>query len=174
MSKEPRSYERMPEAEQLITAICDKYKDVTWAVRPEQIAVMCITNLERGEKAIEKNPAYIKLRPVKGAEKAIFETNKIPIRNIIELYASDWAAWTTGAKQCILLNTIMEISPEEEKKNAPDLVGFKIIADALGVNWDRELATLPNILSTDIEFDLDLRPGVNTEDGETPETPEEV
>lgn len=168
MSKEARTYARVTEAEKIIEQLQAKYPDVFWAVKPGQIAVMGVDNQERGEKAIAKNPAYAKFRPIKGAEKAIFETNKIPIRYIIELYWSDWNAWNAAYKQCVLTSAVLEVTPEEEKKNKYDCVGYKILFDAVGVNWDREPDKIPNLLNDDVKFNLELRPGLN-EDGEEPD-----
>lgn len=171
MSKEARTYARVTEAEKLIEQLCEKHQDVFWSVRPAQIAVMGIDNHQRGEKAIKKNPACAKLRLVKGAEKAIFETNKIPIRYIIELYWSDWNVWSPVYRQWVLANAVLEITPEEEKRNNKDCVGFKVLLDVSGVNWDREPDKLPNLLTDDVKFNLELRPGLN-EDGEEPESEE--
>ena len=68
-------------------------------------------------------------------------------------------------------NAILEVTPEEEKRNKKDCVGFKVLIDVSGVNWDREPVKLPNLLTDDVKFNLDLRPGLN-EDGEEPD-PEE-
>lgn len=171
MSKEARTYARVTEAEKLIEQLQAKHPDLFWAVRPGQIAVMGVDNQQRGEKAVAKNPANAKLRLVKGAEKAIFETNSIPIRYIIELYWSDWNVWSPVYRQWVITNAIMEVTPEEEKRNKKDCVGFKVLIDVSGVNWDREPDKLPNLLTDDVKFNLDLRPGLN-EDGEEPE-PEE-
>lgn len=171
MSKEAKTYARVSDAEKLISQLCEKHPDLFWAIRPNQIAVMGIDNQQRSEKSVAKNPANAKLRLVKGAEKAIFETNSIPTRYIIELYWSDWNIWSQSYRQWVLTNAILEITPEEEKRNKKDCVGFKVLIDVSGVNWDREPNSLPNLLSDDVKFNLDLRPGLN-EDGEEPE-PEE-
>jgi len=165
MSRTARTYARVTEAETIIKSLCEKYPDLLWSVKYGQVAVMGIDNTTRSEKAVAKNPAHAKLRLVKGAEKALFETNNIPVRYIVECYWSDWNVWGSAAKQCILLNALMEITPEEEKRNSPDCVGFNVLIDVFGVNWTKNLASLPNLLSTDVKFDLDLRPGLNA-DGE--------
>ena len=164
MARTSRTYERVREAEELIKKIQEKYPKLLWAIRPEQIAVMGCDNQERSEKAVEKNPAYAKLRMVKGAEKAVFEDNKIPIRYILELFWSDWNSWSPAYRQWVLLNSLMEITPEVEKRNGPDCVGFKVLLSVCGVNWDRESNSLPNILTTDVDFNLDLLPGLDDED----------
>lgn len=168
MSKEARTYARVPEAEKLIEKLQEKYPDLLWAIKPGQIAVMGIDNQQRGEKAVARNPSYAKLRLVKGAEKSIFETNNIAIRYIIELYYSDWNVWNSAYRLGVLTNAVLSITPEEEKRNKQDCVGYKVFFDAMGVNWDREPDKIPNLLNDDVKFNLDLRPGLN-EDGEEPE-----
>lgn len=168
MSKEARTYARVTDAEKLIEKLCEKHPDLFWAVKPGQIAVMGVDNQQRGDKSIAKNPAYAKLRLVKGAEKSIFETNNIPIRYIVELYWDEWNHWGSSFRQWTLANALVEITPEEEKRNKKDCVGFKVLLDVCGVNWDREPDKLPNLLDDDVKFNLDLRPGLN-EDGEEPE-----
>ena len=174
MSKETRHYDRCKEAEELIKLLCDKYPDLFWTVRPEQIAVMAIDNQERGEKAIKKNPNYAKLRPVKGAEKAIFESNNIPIRQIIELYYSDYNTWNAAYKQAVLASIILGVSAEEEKTVKKDLVGYKVLTEALGVNWDREPDNIPNMLKDDVPFNLDLRPGLAEAEENSEDEPEDA
>lgn len=165
MAKEARTYARVKDAEDLIKQMTEKYPELFWEVRPEQIAVMGVDNIQRGEKAIKKNPAYAKLMTVKGAEKAIFETNNIPIRYIVEVYWAEWNMWGAKFRQWALANSILAISHVEEKKNKLDCVGFKVLLDVSGVNWEREPDNLPNLLADDVEFNLDLRPGLN-DDGE--------
>lgn len=167
MARTARVYERLVDAEETVSKLHSKYGDLFWAVRPERIAVMSISNCERGKKAKEKNPAYAKLRLVKGAEKALFEHAQIPTRYIIELYGDDWAAWSSSYRQCVLANVLLELTPEDEQRNKPDSVGFKVFLDAIGVNWDKDAATLPNLLAEDVEFNLELRPGMDLETEES-------
>ena len=166
MARTARSYARVADAESLIAQLTEKYPDLFWAVRPSQIAVMGVDNQQRSDKAIQKNPAYAKLRLVKGSEKAIFENNNIPTRYIIELYWDEWNNWGNAYRQWILANVLMEITPEEEKRNSPDCSGFKVLLDVCGVNWDRTPNDLPNLLVEDVEFKLDLRPGLDDQDDE--------
>ena len=70
----------------------------------------------------------------------------------------------------VLANHLFEINAEPEKKNSPDCVGFKIFLDAVGVNWDAEHgAFMPNILAEDVEFNLDLLPGLEEAENDNEE-----
>lgn len=51
-----------------------------------------------------------------------------------------------------------------DKLNKPDIVDYKIIVDAVGANWLDEGAKLPNLLNTEVKFDLDLRPGLDDDE----------
>ena len=174
MAREARTFSRIVEADAMIQALCDKYPEVLWSVRPSTVAIMGVDNQERTEKAMKKNPVYAKLRPVKGAEKSIFQNNDIPIRFIVEMYWSDWHAWTSELKQMVIFNKMLEISPEDEKRNSPDCVGFRILMDKVGVTWDISNGIgLPNLLQDDIKFDISLRPGLDTEEDDGGDSDEE-
>ena len=169
-----RTYARVAEAEGMIKALCEKYPDLFWAVRPEQIAVMGVDNQERSEKAVENYPNYAKMRVVKGSEKALFIDNHIPISQVIEIYCSDWASWKDTYRQWVMANCIIQITAEDEKKHAPDCTGFKVLLDASGVTWDDErfTDTLPDLLHSDVEFNLDLRPGLEAKEDNENQTPD--
>ena len=169
-----RTYARMPEAEAMIKALCEKYPDLFWAVRPEQIAVMGVDNQERSKKAVENYPNYAKLRVVKGSEKALLMEGHLPVNQVIELYFSDWKSWKDTYRQWVMANCIIQITAEDEKKHAPDCTGFKVLLDASGVTWDDERFTdnLPDLLRSDVEFNLDLRPGLEAKEDNENQTPD--
>jgi hypothetical protein len=162
MAREARTFERVTEAEMIIQKIKEQQPDLLWAVDPEIVAVMGVDNQERTEKAIKKNAYYSKFRVIKGSEKKLFAENKIPVRYIVEIYWSDWHRWTETERQWVLLNEILKITPDVEKVNSPDCSGFKVLLDVVGVNWDKDQGKeLPDLLSSDVSFNLDLRPGLD-------------
>ena len=178
MARKTRSYSRVGEATDIINKLYDKYADVFWCINPSSIAVMGIDNMERSEKAVEKQPIWSRMRNVKGVEKAIFQEHNIGERYIVEVYWSDYNKWSDSVRAAVIANHLLEITPEVEVKNSPDCVGFKILYKALGVNWEHDITHIPNLLTSDIEFDLDLRPGLSElesmeEDG-GPEDPGDV
>lgn len=178
MARKTRTYSRVQEASQIISQLCEKHPKAFWAVNPDAIAVMGIDNVERSEKAVAKNPIWSKMRNVKGVERAIFQENNIGERYMVEVFWSDWHKWTNAFKAAVLAQHLFEITPDVEVKNRSDCVGFKILYDVLGVNWEREDGNaIPNLVSSDVEFDLDLRPGLSElealDAGEGPEDPED-
>ncbi|MFA7219409.1 MAG: hypothetical protein WC119_02810 [Synergistaceae bacterium] len=179
MARKTRTYSRVKEASDMIAKLHKKYTDVFWCVNPEAIAVMGVDNVERSEKAVAKQPIWSKMRNVKGVERAIFQENNIGERYIIECFWSDWHLWNDATKAAVLASHLLEITPEVEVKNRPDCIGFKILYDVLGVNWEYDTSNkIPNILTTDVKFNLDLRPGLAElkaleEDG-GPEDPDDV
>lgn len=152
----PKVYDRVPEAEDIIKELCEKYDKVLWAVRPEIITVMGITNKDRGKAT--KVDARIK--SMTGVQKEILKINDINVRYVIELYWSDWNKWDTPKKQWVLLDQLLAVSPEVEKLNKPDIKDFKIVVDVVGVSWADEDVKLPNLITTDVPFNLELRPGL--------------
>jgi len=167
MARTPRTYEVIEEANNKIKMLVEKYPDLFWAIRPEQIAVYGVNNSERTDKSVEKDPTWAKLRNIKGVEKAAFQKHQIPTRYIIELYASDWNFWSESVRLIVLTEKLLEITPDPDKKNSPDCIGFNVLFDAIGINWNRkDPALIPNLLQQDVEFNLDLRPGLDTEEGD--------
>lgn len=160
MARKSRNYSRIPEASEIIKKLCEKHSEAFWCIKPESVVVMGIDNMERTEKSIAKQPIWSKFRNIKGVEKAIFQENNIGERFIIEVYWSDWHLWSQAMKAAILSKHLFEITPDPEVKNPHDCVGFKILYDVLGVNWERKDDSIPDLLDDDIKFNLDLRPGL--------------
>jgi hypothetical protein len=164
MGRKVRSYSRVSEASELIEQLCEKHADAFWCVTPAAIAVMGIDNVTRTDKAKKKTPLWSKLRHVKGVERAIFDENEIKEKQIIEVFWDEWNSWSNRVRCAVLARHMFEINGEPESKNSPDCVGFKILFDVLGVNWEHDIAKIPDLLNDDIQFNLDLRPGLDTED----------
>lgn len=162
MARTARNFSRLLEGEEVIQKLSEKYQDLLWAVVPSQIVVMCVDNVERTDKAKAKEPVFCKLRLIKGAEKAVLEDSNIKVRYIIELFASDWHEWSTEVRQWALLNCLLQINSDPEKRNTPDCVGFRILLDKVGVKWNMDAnSKLPNLLSEDVDFDMTLLPGID-------------
>ena len=163
MGRKQRLYSRVTEASEMIKDLCEKHPEAFWCVKPEAIAVMGIDNVERSEKAVAKSPVWSKLRNIKGVEANLLKENDIRERFILEIFWSDWNEWKEEVKAAVLAQHLFEITTDFEVKNSPDCVGFNILYKALGVNWQRATEKglpMPNILRDDIEFDLELRPGL--------------
>ena len=132
------------------------------------VIVMGIDNMQRTEKAIKKKPVYANLKTPMGVEKALLQEYNVPVRHVVEVYADEWNNWREPFRQWILANLLLEITPDADKKNRPDCVGFKVLLEVSGVDWTKGFGeNLPNLLLQDnVVFNMDLRPGLPEEDGE--------
>ena len=156
MGRKARAYSRVDEADQIIADLCESQPDAMGFVRPATIAVMGIDNVERSKK----NHVLAKIKAIKGCEKAIFQLNNIPVRYVIELFWSDWHTWTMLQKQWILFHELLHVHPDFEKTIKHDCEDFRIILDRVGVDWVEKKDTLPNLISGEVSFNLELRPGI--------------
>lgn len=157
MAQNPKVYSRIPEAEDMVKELCKKYPDVLWAVKPEIVNVLGVENKKRGKAT--KDLARIKV--INGVQRAILKINDIGIRYAIELFWADWNEWTPERKQWVIMDMLIGITAEADKLHKNDIRDYKIIVDAAGVNWADDDAKLPNLLSSDVKFDLELRPGLD-------------
>lgn len=153
MAEEEMKYDRMPEAEEIINALCIKYADVLWAVRPGQVAVLGITNKER----TSSNNTLAKCVTIRGINRQVCKLYEVPVRWVLELYCADWQKWSHEMRQWLLFHELLHIAPEEGKSVKHDIEDFAIILDAVGILW-QDAKDLPNLLREDVKFNLDLRP----------------
>jgi len=169
MAKTESHYSRITEAEDTIQKLCDKYADVFWTVKPDMIIVMGIDNKTRSEAQKKKVPYFMKLKAIKGSEKALLIDNNIPSRYIIETYWDEWNDWKESRKQIMLANELLKVTVDVGKTNSYDCAGFKILISEFGVNWSTSDSSLKDMLVCDVDFDLDLRPGLDVEEPESDE-----
>ena len=95
MAQNPKSYTRVPEAEELIKELCKKYPDVLWCVKPENITVLGVENKKRGKAT--KDLARIKV--INGVQRAILKINDINIKYCLELLFSKCSKMTSLGKR---------------------------------------------------------------------------
>ena len=62
MAQQEKAYEEVVEAKEIIQKLCEQYPDELWAIRPETIIVLGITNKERPESS----KTLASIRPIKG------------------------------------------------------------------------------------------------------------
>jgi len=159
MAQTEKTYTRIPEAEEMIKQLQERYPDELWAVKPENLMVMGIDNKERGKK----NYKLAKILSVKGVEKAIFREANVNIQYIVEIYCSDWAEWTSKKKQLILFHEVLHESSKGIGCVKHDCEDFRMMLDVLGVDWaNKPDSELPNLLTDDekVQFNLNLRPNM--------------
>lgn len=159
MAQQEKTYEEVTEAKTIIEQLCDQYPDVLWAVRPEIVITLGVTNKERPKSSNK----LASIRPLKGATKALMQINNVNVRYLIELYYSDWNEWSTAQKVAVIFHELIHIDSEVGKTVKHDVEDFRIMVDKLGVDWFNN-ADLPNLISTKVEFDKSMRPNV-PEDG---------
>lgn len=162
MGRKPNQWARVTEADEIVKALFEKHPTILWAVKPECIAVWGIENKEKSEK----NTVLAQIKPIKGVEKAIFQNSSIPTRYIISLYWSDWNQWSMKFKKAVLFHELLHVHPDYEKTVKHDIEDFKIIVDALGVNWSVDNEDLPDLTNDDVKFNIALRPKVEDYDDE--------
>jgi predicted metallopeptidase len=143
---EEKEYDLLVEGNQMVAALCQKYPKILWAVNPEQVVVLGITNKERPKKM--KKLATIRL--ISPAMKTILRAfGRKDIRFYIEVYAQDFSAWSNQRRQVILLHEILHISaPDERSLVRHDTEDFSLLLDAFGIDyWQKE--SLPDLLVGD-------------------------
>lgn len=167
MGRKSNVYSKIDDADAIIKKLCDKQSAVLWAVKPETVTVMGIENKERSKK----NHTLAKIKPVKGTEKAIYGLNHIPYRYIVEVYWSDFNMWSKAERAAILFHELLHIHPEGERVIKHDCEDWRVMLDALGVDWVKKGEALPDLTRDDVKFNLELRPKIDDlededEDGE--------
>ena len=170
-----KKYTRVIGAEEMIKELQSKYPDLFWAIRTETVCVMGVENKTRSKGSLKKRPFYASLRPMKGVNKAILEINNVATRYAIEVFWDEWNDWDEGRRQWMIAEQLLKIPFEEGQTNKYDCAGFKVLLDKIGVTALTDpKAKLPNMLIQDIQFNLDLRPGLDEEAGESEEDKVEV
>ena len=154
-------YSRVTEAEEMIKALCEKQPKLLWRVRSENVQVWGVENKERSES--NKTLAVIKV--IKGVEKAILQDANLPVRYYINLYWSDWREWKENKRQGIIIHELLHIHEETGKLIKHDVEDFGILLDKASAKPDR-YDTFPNVLLSDVEFDLSLLPKTEEADEE--------
>ena len=157
-----RQYSVIDEGQKIMESLVDRYPDVLWQVRAAQVAFLGIENKEPTKRSKD-----FSVRSVKNAEKAVLVMYHVGIRYIVELWWSRWNEWNRERKEWTVLNALLRIGADEGKLIKPDCVDFKILLDKVSFGWDDEGANLPSLTQgTPLEFDLELRPGIDEEDEE--------
>ena len=160
MSQTEKTYSKVTEAEEMIEKLVKKYPELLWQIKPRIVTVLGVENKERSKNCHK----LAQVKAVRGAEKAVMQIHNVDVRYIIELYWSDWNAWSVELKQWIVLHELLHVSFEIGKVIKHDCEDFRIILDAVGVDWTNKVDGLPNLLREDVKFNLNLRPNVPSEE----------
>jgi len=159
MSQSEKTYEEVSEGMEICKKLCEMYPSELWAVRPEIVTVLGVSNKDKSEK----NKKLAVCIPIKGVNKSLMQLNSINTRYVIELYWSDWNKWTKAQKVAIMFHELLHIDNEIGKTVKHDVEDFRLMVDKLGVDWFDE-EDLPNLLENKVKFNLAMRANV-PEDG---------
>ena len=154
--KEPKAYEILPEAQEMIKALCKdpQVGRILWAVEPESVAILCVVNKERPQSS----KVLAKITRVTGPMEALLSANDIEVKFVIELYAHDWKAMSNARRQALIFSQLLHIpAPVDPGIVKCDVDDFAIMIDAFGVNWS-DLEVVPEILSGEVKFNMSLAP----------------
>lgn len=155
--KEPKAYELLPEAQEMVKKLCQhpKASRILWAVQPENVAVLCIVNKERPQSS----KSLAKMSRVTGPMEALLSANNIEVKYVIELYAHDWKSMSNARRQAVIFEELLHIPPPVDSGLVKfDVEDFAIMIDAFGTNWTDSDTSLPEILSGEVDFKLNLAP----------------
>lgn len=150
-----RTYSPIPEGQEIVEKLVEAYPEVLWQVRVAQVTVLGIDNKE----PTKRSPKY-RIRSVKNAEKAVLQLNKVDTRYIIETYWSEWNVWDTPKKEWVIFKALLQVGLDDGKILKPDCSEFRLILDKVGVDWEDSTALPLLTVGDPMEFDLDLRPGL--------------
>jgi predicted metallopeptidase len=139
---EEKSYEQATDANDIIVKLCERYPEELWAVMPDQVMVLGISNKER-PKSMKKLASIHRINPASRAMLHIFGGK---VKFYIEVYFSDWREWSNARRQWIIFHELMHIpGPDESGLIKHDVEDFGGILDVVGVDWfSRE--SLPDLL----------------------------
>jgi len=152
---EEKTYEEVTEAKEIVNKLCEDYAHELWAVRPDTVITLGVTNKERPKSSSK----LASIRPLNGATKALMQIHNVGVRYLIELYWEDWNQWSEAQKTAVIFHELIHIAPDIGKTVKHDVEDFRIMVDKLGVNWFND-PKLPHLLREKVAFDLALRPNV--------------
>jgi len=134
---EEKTYEVLKEGKEIIKSLCERYPKILWAVRPELVEVLGVTNKERPKSS--KKMASI--RKLSGATKALLENSQIPTEYIVELFCSDWQPMSQQKREWLLFHEVLHISGPNSNGKLLDhnVKDFDLVLDVVNFGWfDRD------------------------------------
>jgi predicted metallopeptidase len=151
---EEKEYEVMDDANAIIKQLAERYPEVLWAVKPDEIVVMGVTNKE----APKGNRTKAKITRIPPLYKALINyVGDTDVKYMIEVYCSEYGSWSAAQKQGVLFHEMLHIPrPDEKGLLKHDVEDQAVVLDALGIDWFRR-SDLPSLLEGDpIPFRKDL------------------
>lgn len=161
---EEKMYEVMDDANKIIKSLAERYDKVLWAVKPDEIVVLGVTNKERPKK-MKKLATIRKITPVMRTVIRTFGDKDV--NYTIEIYSSDWNQWSVAKRQWILFHEVLHIpQPDASSLIQHDVMEFGVVIDAVGVDYlTKDL--LPDLLDGEpIKFRQELADRLHVNDDE--------
>jgi hypothetical protein len=175
--REEKSYTILGDANDMVSQLAAKYPKILWAVNPEQIVVLGVTNKERPKTMLK----LAQVRRLTPQIRTLIHHLSGKYKYIVEVYCGDWVAWSNPRRQCIMLHELAHIpNPNDTGLVKHDTEDFTFILDAFGLDWASR-DSLPDLLADKpYPFNEELatrrflkgdeEPGEGVEEGEEPES----
>jgi hypothetical protein len=141
--REEKEYAILDEGNEMVAQLQKRYEKILWAVIPEQVVVLGVTNKER-PKTMRKLATITRIN---AAHRAIIKHLRGKVKFFIALYCSDWVAWSNPRRQWILLHELLHIPEQDEMSGLikHDVEDWGLLIDAAGIDWFNK-ESLPDLL----------------------------
>jgi len=142
---EEKEYIVVEDAMETIRRLKERYPRHLWAVVPEEIVVLGLTNKDR-PSGMRKMAWIKKLEP---EFKAMLAWHRSVWKYYIEFYCSEYRQWGEPLRQWVLFHELVHVpGPADQGVIPHDVEDFAVMVDAGGWDWpNRE--HLPNLLEGD-------------------------
>jgi predicted metallopeptidase len=142
---EEKEYDLLVEGNQMVAALCQKYPKILWAVNPEHVIVLGITNKERPKKM--KKLATI--HRISAAMKTIIRAlGRKEVKYYVEVYCSDYSRWSNPRRQWVLFHELVHIPSPVDNGGLlqHDCQDWNGLIDFCGIDWWNK-ESLPDMLA---------------------------
>lgn len=137
------NYEQLPEFNEIAQKLLDLYPSVFPDIKPDDLAVVQITNKDRPEKKTQLWDLKAITPPI-----TIF----CPKSYFVTVHSSDWDALSMPHKAALVSDVLLSISPEGEGKTVPfDKKDHGLILRTLGIDY-MDTGTIPNLLDGKVDW----------------------
>ena len=166
--QEAKSFVLIEEANGIITKLTERYPKIFWAVNPNEVVVLGVSNKERPKRQRKK----AQMKRVTGATEALLEKYNVKAKYICELFCSDWTPMSNPDREWLIAEQLLHIpGPDEKGLIKGDVEGFSVIFDVIGLQLDEEKVNRPSLLSGElVKFNEDLAARLHKKDDEKDES----
>ena len=145
---EDKEYAVLPEGNEIVKGLSERYSEVLWAVKPSEVMVMGVTNKEAPKTGKMETKAKIKM--VDPITKALLKHFGNPdVKYLIDVYCSEWQGWSNARRQFVLFHELVHVpGPDGKGLIKHDVEDFSPIVDQFGTGWFNK-PDLPDLLNGD-------------------------